>query len=236
MKANPMTIDITEKINAQHLPGTLDATELAGLQARQTPVETVEVPAYCGRGLLVKKGQLVRVTNIEGAQIGDIFVVNATDPSEVLSPAETRNFTFRTFPALGQAFRSNRRRPILTFVDDRSTGQHDMLFHACSQEMYQFLGASEPHPNCRDNYLAAIRDLAGSELAIPEPINVFQNSPVVPGGALAVKATAARAGDSVTFRAEMDIYFVLTSCSWDLAGSIKVNGDRCTPLRLEILE
>ena len=39
-------------------------------------------------------------------------------------------------------------------------------------------------------------------------------------------------GDSVTLRAERDVFVVVTACSMDVE---PINGDRCTGLRLEVL-
>ncbi|MFQ5633398.1 MAG: hypothetical protein ACE5I1_31920, partial [bacterium] len=47
----------------------------------------------------------------------------AGDPGEVLSPAVTRLATFRMFPAPGEQFHSNRRRPMLTFLKDAAPGK-----------------------------------------------------------------------------------------------------------------
>jgi len=74
-----------------------------------------------------------------------------------------------------------------------------------------------------------------------DPVNIFQNTPVRPDGTLAVYQTASKPGDNVTFKAEMDLYFVVTACSVDIdletdEGIVRINGEKSTPLQIDILE
>ena len=48
---------------------------------------SVEVPASTGRGLPVDAGSTIRVTNLEGTQIGDLFALLRSCPSEYLDTA-----------------------------------------------------------------------------------------------------------------------------------------------------
>jgi uncharacterized protein YcgI (DUF1989 family) len=48
-----------------------------------------------------------------------------------------------------------------------------------------------------------------------------------------------KAGDYVVFRAEMDIYFVVTACSMDVdihtkKGVVRLNGGKSTSLKVEV--
>lgn len=71
----------------------------------------------------------------------------------------------------------------------------------------------------------------------------FQNTPVgsgsgsgsADGDALALRhgRSPSRAGDSVVLRAEAALNIIVTSCSWDVPGQ-PLNGDRCTPVRVEV--
>jgi uncharacterized protein YcgI (DUF1989 family) len=194
---------------------------------------TVEVPGYHGRAVRVAAGARIRVTDVEGAQIGDMFAISASDRFEYLSPAQTRNFVRRLFPSVGDPFHTNRHRPILTFLEDHSPGPHDMLFAPCDQKMYEEVGFSGPHRSCRSNFLEATHEIGLEMDVVPDPVNLFQNTPAQADGSLALYETRSKAGDSVTFRAEMDLVFVLTACSADV-GEINVNGGTSTPLRIEV--
>ena len=53
-----------------------------------------------------------------------------------------RNFD-KMMPDLGEAFLTNRRRPIVTIVEDTSPGVHDTLNAACDIYRYQILGCAD---------------------------------------------------------------------------------------------
>jgi uncharacterized protein YcgI (DUF1989 family) len=196
------------------------------------PISTIEVPGYSGRAVSVDAGARIRVTDVEGAQIGDLFALVRDDPTEFLCTARTRALALRLFPQIGQQFVTNRYRPILTFVADRSPGAHDTLFASCDQGLHELLGGGPSHPNCHDNFLEAVREL-GLELAtVPGPVNLFQNTPVGADGSLGVERSPTKPGDYVEFRAELDLYLVLTACSVDTGADI--NAGRSTPLRIDV--
>jgi len=197
-------------------------------------VETIEVPGYSGRGVFAKKGDHIRVTDVEGKQIGDVFALSTADHSEFLSASVTRATIWKLFPEVGECFYSTLRRPILTFVEDSSPGVHDMLFAPCDLPLFQTLGCTEYHPNCRDNYLKASAEIGIQHRVVPDPVNIFENTPPRTDGELIAGPMPTKPGDYVVFRAEMDLVFVLTACSCDI-GMNDINGGKSTPLRIEVL-
>jgi len=199
----------------------------------ETATATVLVPGYHGKAVRASAGARIRVTDVEGSQIGDMFAISADDRFEFLSPAQTRNFVRRLFPAVGDPFHTNRHRPILTFLEDHSPGPHDMLFAPCDQRMYEEVGFEGSHRSCRSNFLEATQEIGLEMDVVPDPVNLFQNTPAQADGSLALYETRSKPGDWVMFRAEMDLVFVLTACSADV-GEINVNGGKSTPLRIEV--
>ena len=138
----------------------------------QTQLERIEVPAREGRALRVAAGRAFRVIDVAGGQVGDLFAF--ASPDEYLSASHTRAHARRLFPAVGEAFHSNRRRPLLELVADDSPGVHDMLIAACDPERYRELGVHEPHASCAENLLRAF---PGAPF-VPQPVNLFMNIPV----------------------------------------------------------
>ena len=174
-------------------------------------------------------GALIRITDLHGTQIGDVFALSRDDAVEYLSTVETRSVTWKLFPRVGDCFYTNFRHPILKFVEDRSRGIHDMPFSPCDQPMFE--GA---HPNCRDNYLQAVAELGVHRDMVLDPVNIFQNTPISTSGSLLSNVTPTKPGDYVCFRAEMDVIFALTACSVDI-GLNEPNGSKSTSLQIEIL-
>lgn len=195
------------------------------------PSASVVVQAQTGMAVRVDAGSLISVVDIEGTQVGDMFAFSLEDPSEHLSTGHTRSINRTLFPEIGQPFMSNRGRPILTFVNDSSPGHHDMLFAPCGPAVYRLkFGVEGWHPTCEENFELAVKELGYDFSSIPDPVNVFQNSPLV-DGTLVLKRAETQPGDRFTVRAEMDLVFVLTACSSDLAPT---NGGRCTSLGIEV--
>ena len=104
------------------------------------------VPAGGGLAVWVRHGEHLRIVDVEGGQVGDLFAFAAADPGEYLSASHTRTSTSRLFPRVGEQFMTNRRRPILTLVADTSPGVHDMLIAACDPERYRMLAPRATPP------------------------------------------------------------------------------------------
>jgi hypothetical protein len=189
------------------------------------------VPARTGRAVRVERGSLVRVVDVEGQQVGDLFayvVGPAGVTSEHLSASHTRTATSRLFPAIGEAFVTNRRRPILTLVEDTSPGRHDLLIAACDEARYAALGVPD-HPSCARN----LRTALGLDVdVVPQPVNVFMQVPVTVDDTLDWLPATTAPGDSITFRAELDCVVVVSACPQDLT---VINGNGPTDLAIDVL-
>jgi uncharacterized protein YcgI (DUF1989 family) len=201
-----------------------------GCGMTQTTSRT-KVPARTGRAVRVDRGDLIRVTDLAGQQVGDLFAYVATPDgitSEHLSASHTRAAVSRLFPAIGESFVTDRRRPVLTMVEDTSPGQHDLLIAACDDARYAGLGAPD-HPSCARN----LRDALGVDVAVvPQPVNIFMRVPIGPDNTLGWLPAATRPGDSITFRAELDCVVVVSACPQDLT---VINGQTPTDLAIDVL-
>ncbi|WP_275571515.1 urea carboxylase-associated family protein [Mycolicibacterium vanbaalenii] len=197
---------------------------------QRIPTSGVEVPPGQGRAVELRRGQQLRVVDVDGGQVGDVFAFAAHDMGEYLSAPHTRTTTGRLFPRIGEDFVTNRRRPILKLSCDTSPGLHDMLVAACDPERYHSLGVTD-HRSCADNLHIALAELGLTSTLVPQPVNVFMNIPVSPNGDLNWLPAPTRPGDSITFTAAMDCVVVLSACPMDLN---PINGERPTALALDI--
>jgi uncharacterized protein YcgI (DUF1989 family) len=198
----------------------------------ETVTTRIEVPAREGRAVRVPAGAAVRVTDVEGTQVADLFAFCAEDPVELLSAQHTRAALDRLFPRVGEAFATNRRRPILTVERDDSPGVHDMLIAACDPARYAGLGITDWHASCEENLQRAVAQFGIEQPAAPQSVNLFMNIPVGPGGELGWEPARSRAGDSITLRAEMDCIVAVSACPQDI---IPINGGNPTAILLEVL-
>ncbi len=132
----------------------------------------------------------------------------------------------RLTPAVGQAMVTNRRRSILTLLEDTSGGVHDTLLAACDRYRYELLGCQGYHDNCTDNLAAALSELGIAPPETPCPWNLFMNIPVAPDGSIGFHPPVCRPGDYLTLRAEMDCVVVFSACPQDM---VPINGVDCVP-------
>ncbi|TXH33975.1 MAG: urea carboxylase-associated family protein [Rhodospirillaceae bacterium] len=190
------------------------------------------IPPQSGRAFRVTRGDLIRIVDVKGQQVADLWAFTMEDggAGDWLSTSQTRDIVERLFPKTGEHFYSAAAKPMLTLIEDASPGPHDMLFPACDANLYERAGLPG-HPNCRDNLMAALR---GEGIALPfapDPVDLFQNSSPQPDGRLEVLASINPPGGAVTLRAEQDLLLVVTACSVDFHPT---NGGICTEIAVEI--
>ena len=195
----------------------------------------IEIPARKGKAVRVHKGQQIKVINTKGQQVVDTWAFNADDLHEFMSMEHSRVAIDRIIPGVGDALVTNRRRPILTLVEDTSGGIHDTLFAACDRWRYELLGCKEHHDNCTDNLAAGLASLGLTPPETPAPLNLFMNIPVVDGNRVEVRPPVSTPGSYVTLRAEMNSILAFSACPQDM---LPVNGlaMRPTEAHFEVLD
>lgn len=191
---------------------------------RQGPVHVI--PARRGVAARVAKGQVVTVINTHGSQVVDTWAFCADDIAEFMSMEHSRGAMLKVNPKVGDTLRSNKRRPMLTLVEDTSGGVHDTLIAACDRYRYEQLGHVGYHDNCTDNLKSALAALGLTPPEVPSPLNLFMNIPIDEQGAIAFEAPISKPGSYVSLRAEMDLIVAFSACPQDL---VPVNGVACIP-------
>jgi uncharacterized protein len=194
-------------------------------------IESLRVPGGQGRSLPLRKGQIVRVVDVAGGQVGDLFAFAAADPGEYASASHTRVAIAKLFPRPGDPVLTSRRRPILSVVEDTSPGWHDMLYAACDPARYASLGAAASHRSCAGNLAEALRGRGVTVPVVPQPLNVFMDVRAAPDGTLVSAPASSRPGDYLAFRAELDCLIVLSSCPMDI---VPISSGGITPLELQL--
>jgi uncharacterized protein len=183
--------------------------------------DTVTIPARRGKAVLVKAGHAIKIINTHGSQVVDAWAFVADKLTEFMSLEHARATMLRLRPQIGDVFRTNKRRPILTLIEDTCGGVHDMLLAACDNERYGLLGCTEYHDNCTDNLHAAMAALGMRAPETPSPLNLFMNIPWTEGGVLSFDPPTTRPGDYVVLRAELDVVVAMSACPQDI---LPING------------
>src|SRR5262245_54987388 len=113
--------------------------------------DLILVPARKGKAARLARGERLRLVNTHGGQDGDTWAYNRDQMPEFMSMEHTRAHLQKILPTTGDALYSNRRRPILSFLEDTSGGIHDTLIAACDAQRYELLGVRGHHDSCADN-------------------------------------------------------------------------------------
>jgi uncharacterized protein YcgI (DUF1989 family) len=181
----------------------------------------VTIPERRSHAARVRAGQHVRIVNTHGTQVVDTWAFSAVDLTEWMSMEASRAWFMKLAAAIGDAFVTNRRRPILTLVEDTSGCAHDTLMAPCDAERYGLLGVKGFHDNCRDNLHAALAALGLEIPATPPSLNVFMNIPWTADGRLSWGEPVSPPGSFARFRAEMDLVIAFSACPQDI---LPING------------
>jgi len=189
------------------------------------------IPAKTGKGFVVKRGDLIRITDLEGRQPVDFWALNKDDLDEHLSCCYTKPSIAKIRPQQGDAAYTNLRRPIMTLLLDQSPGQHDMLHPPCDTLRMLELGGTADQPTCEGNLRKAAVDLGINLTYTPQPWNLFTNFVVHSDGSITQEAPDTRPGDHVILRSEMDSYVIVSACPMDLNATCAFN---CTDILFEI--
>ena len=191
----------------------------------------VVIPPRSGVAFALRAGKVLRVIDPQGEQVGDLLAFNSHDIREAISSGRTFDYASRIYLTKGDPLYSNRSNVMLRIVED-TVGRHDFLLTPCSKEMFRIIyGDAEPHRGCFGNLAAALNPFGIAPDSIPAAFNCFMNVPVNgETGEIKVLPPLSKAGDSVSFLAEMDLVIGLTACS---AG--QSNNFTYKPIHYEIL-
>ena len=169
-----------------------------------------------GLGFTATSGQFVTIVDLEGAQAGDFVAINQNNLKEGISSVRTRRHLRSLFFGIGDTLLSNYDNPMLKVVLD-TIGVHDSTVPACDPTRYSVDFGVPGHRNCLENLHDGL--LAHQEidiLDVPEPFNLFQNSPVAADGHTGVVNPPSKAGDRIVFEVLMDLVCALSPCPQDI--------------------
>lgn len=181
---------------------------------------------------VVKRGRILRLTDMEGTQAIDFLCYNADDPLERYCAADTIKIAGQIFIGKDSLLYSDLGRVLFTVIED-SCGKHDTIGGCCSRESNRVRYGVPEGPNCRDNFLRALEPFGLGKRDIVSNLNFFMYVPVAPGGEMAIADGHSKPGDYIDLRAEMNVLAVLSNCPQI---HNPANGYNPTPISVEIFE
>jgi len=163
----------------------------------------------------VRKGDILRIVDLEGNQAVDTLFYNLHDFSDRYSAQDTIREQKNIYLTTGTRLMSSAGNVLLTIVAD-TCGRHDTLGGACATEsnMVRYAIDKGHMHACRQSFLKAIAewDHGMEKRDITSNINFFMNVPVTPEGALHFEDGVSAPGKYVELRAEMDVLALISNC------------------------
>lgn len=191
----------------------------------------VVVPGAEGRAIEVRAGEYLSIIDLEGQQVADFVAIQTVDRRKHVSVHQTRSAPRRWQLRVGDVLLNNDREPVFEIVRD-DVGVHDLFFSACSPSLYlQRFGLAD-HRSCRMNLFEALQPHGVADpLDVPDPINIFMDTPPRPDGSFTFNPAPSKPGDRIVLRCVVDCVVGVSACPMDLS---PINGGVSTPLKLEV--
>ena len=207
------------------------------------PVFDRIVAPKTGVAVEVKKGQLLRLIDVEGKQCLDLCLWNRANPREKLSttwsrtrrtpkPNEGWSSADRLLP--GDVLRSTLCRPMMTITADTTEPQgiHDTHIRMCNAYLYEIFGLGA-YKGCFEIMSEVIAPFGIPPEEIPDPFNVFLNLQYdKTEGKMITRVPVTRPGDYIELRAEMDLIAGVSKCPEDKLGPS--NNYHLTPIQVQV--
>jgi uncharacterized protein YcgI (DUF1989 family) len=191
----------------------------------------------------MEAGDELRITDLEGKQVGDLILFDLHNRRDRLSISWTRTRNIRDatryVPPLGlqvgDRVWSTGYRVLATVTEDTPEphGIHDLNGRMCNRAMYELYG-EQPQDGCYEllSRVVAPHGIAPEE--IPDAIGVFMHTrPDPETRVMTMQEPVSRPGDRFGLRAEVPLLAAMSTCPMDVIAP--TNGWRITPMRVDVL-
>jgi len=201
----------------------------------------------------VKAGQFFRINITSGSQVGDLNLFNLKNLNEKFFSGKTRALYgthLSTKDRLWSCFPYFR--PMATITHDTldwygydtdGASVHDVIGTRCDPYTNLLINKNIYHQCCHSNILKSLIKSTGikkreAEKLVHDVLNVFMCTGFTKDTKqYFMKASPARVGDYLEFRAEIDLLGILSACpGGDCSSTHSSNKARCHPLKIEIFD
>jgi urea carboxylase-associated protein 1 len=181
---------------------------------------------------VLRKGETLRIVDVEGNQAVDFLLYALADDAERYSAQDTIAAQGNIFLKTGSVLISNEGRPMAS-VTATNVAYHDTIGGACSCESntLRYGHHTKSQHACVENFLQANARHGRGKRDMVSNINWFMNVPVEADGALGIVDGISSPGLYVDLRAEMDVVVVVSNCPQI---NNPCNGFNPTPIRLQV--
>ncbi len=186
-----------------------------------------------GKALEVRKGQILRLEQIDGGQCLDFNCFNLHDYKEYFHAGRTRTL-HGLHPTKGDfLWSAPPRERAMMFIAADTAGANDVLFPRCSANLYESVYGYCTHTNCQDIQAEAQREYGLTPDDVHDSFNLFMETGVDDAGRPYITRQTSKPGDHVDFLALMDVLAVPNICGADV---MRTSNFSLKPARISILQ
>ena len=179
---------------------------------------------------IVKKGQRLKITDIEGQQAVDFFCYDNNNRSGRYSATNTMKVQGNIYVGLGSILYSDSGTQLLEVVED-TTGKHDTVYGCCSNPNNLLRYGVKTTESCYTNFeIELAKNELGKDSIVPN-VNWFMSVPVLEDGTAGADNVVLQPNSYVTLLAKTDTLAVLSNCP---QMHNPCNGYNPTPIQVEI--
>ena len=190
------------------------------------------VPAKNPWSGIVKKGNVLRLTDLEGQQAVDFLCYDGNNLADRYSATNTLKVKGNIFIDIDTVLYADSGKPLMTVIED-SVGKHDTIYGCCSNPNNLLRYGVETTESCYSNFQQALGEHHLGKESIVSNINWFMSVPVLADGSAGVANSEPIPGSYVSLRAETDVLAVLSNCP---QMHNPCNGYNPTPIKVTIFE
>lgn len=190
------------------------------------------IAARAGWSREIRRGQVLRLVDLEGRQAVDFLCYSTADPLDRYAAADTMKINGNIFVGKGTVIYSVNCNPMFTVIED-TCGFHDTIGGCCSSALNNRRYGKPEDPSCRDNFLRELGRYGMGPRDMVANLNFFMYVPVGPDGSMDMGPSRSKAGDFLDLRAEMDVLAVVSNCP---QMNNPVNDFNPTPVRAIVYE
>jgi urea carboxylase-associated protein 1 len=241
------TENITDEERAKHAKSTATAKRAEALRRPQrfssdeiqrrlaqaaavgpTVLEDLVVARGAYYSGLVGTHEHLRIIDLQGQQAVDFLCYDRNETQNRYNAANTIKLNRSIYVGKGFRLYSDRADVLMTIVDD-TVGFHDTIGGCCSAEANYLRYGIKDTPNCRSNFIAALKPFGMVERDIVANVNFFMFVPVQENGSTEIAEGLSSPGDYVDLVAERDVIVAISNCPQLFN---PCNGWNPTPIRL----
>ncbi len=200
-------------------------------------VQDAVIPAQRGMAFEVKKGQVLRIYQVEEKQVGDCVFFNANDYKEVFHVGNTWSLNNWLGTGTAKAYKNFYSKPpqsnvMLSVLEDTVKNHSGHLASRCNRRALEIRGRGSQPRSCQENLEEALAPYGITGDDIIDIFNVFMAAEFHEDGSYELVNSTAEHGDYIDLLAEMEILAGISSCPSDMV----INDYRPKSLGVKIFE